>query len=37
MQGYTTTGFGVTDVPVRFYAEPEIVSIDIMKIPFDLM
>lgn len=36
MQGYTTTGFGVTDVPVRFFAEPEIVIIEILKIPFDI-
>lgn len=36
MQGYTTTGLGVTDVPIRFYAEPEIVLINVMKIPFDM-
>ncbi len=36
MQGYTTTGFGVTDVPVRFCAEPEIVIIEILKIPFHI-
>jgi len=36
MKGYTTTGLGTTDVPVRFNAEPEIVLIDIVKIPYDL-
>ncbi len=36
MQGYTTTGLGVTDVPVRYNVKPEIVLIDILKIPYEL-
>ncbi len=36
MQGYTSTGLGVTDVPVRFNAEAEVVILDIVKIPFSL-
>lgn len=32
MQGYTTTGFGVTDVPVRFGVSAEMVIINLLKI-----
>ncbi len=32
MQGYTTAGFGVTDVPVRFGIPAEMVEISLLKI-----
>ncbi|MCA1902069.1 MAG: metallophosphoesterase [Candidatus Hydrogenedens sp.] len=33
MQGYTTSGFGVTDVPVRYKIYGEIVMITLLKLP----
>ncbi|MCX8063832.1 MAG: metallophosphoesterase [Candidatus Hydrogenedentes bacterium] len=35
MQGYTSSGVGTTDVPVRFYTVPEIVIITLFRMPFE--
>lgn len=35
MQGYTSSGVGTTDVPVRFLTYPEIVLITLLKVPLE--
>ncbi len=35
VQGYTTSGIGTTDVPVRFNTSPEIVLITLLGFPFE--